>query len=867
MSLFSKLPQLAGAVLFSFAGSPARAADVPAVAEFHQKVEPLLEHYCYQCHGDGKTNGGVAFDALQSKDAILNHDLWSKALVNLRSGLMPPQGEERPTAAAEKTVEDWVKYGAFGIDPNNPDPGRVTLRRLNRMEYRNTIRDLMGVDFNTAEELPPDDTGYGFDDIGDVLTVSPMLLEKYMAAAASIVDQAVPKTSWLIPQTTLGGSRFRPAGTESAPNNGPGPRGGRGPRGGGRGNQAESPLNLSYGKPAAVSASFKSENEGTYKLSLALSVKGPPESVPDRCRVIFKADNQELLNREFAWADKNSLPAFEFKESWQPGTHPISVEVQPLGPADGKASAMEIQFSSVTIQGPTEQTYWTRPKNFDRFFGKDPPKSASDRRQYAREIFGKFMFKAYRRPVDAKAVDRAVALAESIYQQPGKTFEEGVGHSIMAILASPRFLFRNEDSAPAKTKDAYPLVDEYSLASRLSYFLWSTMPDDELFRLAGKGELRQNLPAQIKRMLDDPRSDEMVNNFTGQWLQVRDVDGISIDTRAVRARDRGEEKQLKDALKTVLSPDPKSPPTPAEVAKATKIISVPKQIDREVRRAMERETEMVFAYIMHEDRSVDELIESDYTFLNQKLAAAYGLTNLGVEGADMRRVALPTDCTRGGVLTEGTFLVVTSNPDRTSPVKRGLFVLNNILGSPPPPPPANVPALEVAENEIHGHEPTLKETLQAHRTRPECNACHSRLDPLGLAFENFNAIGTWRNQERSQTIAPGGQLITGETFQNVRELKHILATQHRLEFYRTLVTKLLTYATGRGLEYYDTETVDQIVQRMEAGNGHFSALLDGIIASAPFQKERPHANAVLSAAPDAPKTGVVKTMNKTASAP
>jgi hypothetical protein len=265
---------------------------------------------------------------------------------------------------------------------------------------------------------------------------------------------------------------------------------------------------------------------------------------------------------------------------------------------------------------------------------------------------------------------------------------------------------------------------------------------------------------------------------------------------------------------------------------------------------------------MHEDRSVNELIEADYTFLNQKLAAAYGLTNLGVTGTDMRKVALPPDSARGGVLTEGTFLVVTSNPDRTSPVKRGLFVLNNILGSPPPPPPPNVPALEVAENDIRDHEPTLKESLQAHRTHAECNACHSRLDPLGLAFENFNAFGAWREQERGQTIEPSGHLITGENFQNVRELKHILATNHRQEFYRALTTKMLTYAIGRGLEYYDTETVDQIVQRLDADNGRSSALLTGIIESAPFQKERPAANAVLSEASAPAPNAALKAGNK-----
>ena len=380
-------------------------------------------------------------------------------------------------------------------------PGRVTLRRLNRAEYHNTVRDLTGVDFNADAEFPPDDTGYGFDDIGDVLTVLPLLLEKYVDAASAIVDQAV-----------------------------------------------------------------------------------------------LKATN--------------------------------------------------------------------RSKMRERFFTRSAPDDAAGRRQYAREVLGNFAGRAFRRPVDGKTLDRLVALAGGVYNQPGKTFEAGVAQAMVAVLASPRFIFRSEQAATGSSKEPYPLVDEYSLASRLSYFLWSTLPDDELSGLAARGELRKNLAAQVKRMLADPRSEAMVNNFTGQWLQARDVEGIAINSEAVLARDRAKGKG--GGNQTAI------------------------ELDGQLRHAMRRETEMVFSSVLHEDRSVLELIDSDYTFLNQKLAAAYGLTNLGVTGSEMRRVSLPPDCPRGGVLTEGTVLVVTSNPDRTSPVKRGLFILNNILGSPTPPPPPNI---------------------------------------------------------------------------------------------------------------------------------------------------------------------------------
>jgi len=894
-------PWLAGAMIFASQNPRAGAAEPAGVAQFHQSVQPILEQYCYECHGDGMSNGGVAFDGLKSGDEILNHDLWSKVMKNLRTGIMPPQKAPHPGAADRKVLEDWVKYEAFGIDPKNPDPGRVTLRRLNRVEYHNTIRDLMGVDYNTDEEFPPDDTGYGFDNIGDVLTLSPMLLEKYMIAATAIVEEAVPKVSRVIPQTTLAGSRFRPVGT-NADNADRGGRRGQGARAGNRGgNQRDTLLSLSYYQPAEVAASFNAENDGTYQLALELSVRASFEFDPGKCRAIFKVDGRELLNKEFAWEDNKTFPPFKFEEKWQPGAHQMSFELQPLTPEDQKINSVELRIDSLAIQGPMEEKYWSRPKNYDRFFAGDAPQDDSGRRQYAREVLARFAQKAFRRPVDDQTLDRLVALAQGVYDQPGKTLQAGVGHAMVAVLSSPRFLFQTEEAEPASSSEAYPLVDEYSLASRLSYFLWSSMPDEELFALAAKGELRKNLPAQVKRMLADSRSEAMVDNFTGQWLQARDVEGITIDARAVLARDKGEEKQLKALIASFglnkPEPAPQARPTnssvtnallaqaglsaptnapgkPAQLAQAApkpanlnpnnvngRFAKPPIELNAELRHDMERETEMVFSTIVHEDRSILELIESDYTFLNQKLAAAYGLTNLGVTGTEMRRVTLPPDSPRGGVLTEGTVLVVTSNPDRTSPVKRGLFVLNNILGAAPPPPPPNVPALEAAEKDFHDHEPTLRETLTAHRDKPECASCHSRLDPVGLAFENFNALGLWRDQERSQTIEAAGRLISGETFQNVRELKHILATNHRDEFYRCLTEKMLTYATGRGMEYYDTETVDQIVQRLQAEDGRFSALLTGIIESAPFQKERRQANATLSDASQPSRSVTVNESN------
>jgi hypothetical protein len=450
-----------------------------------------------------------------------------------------------------------------------------------------------------------------------------------------------------------------------------------------------------------------------------------------------------------------------------------------------------------------------------------------------------------------------VAVAEKVYAQAGKTFEAGIADAMVAALSSPRFLFRLEQRDPRSASGAaFADVDEYSLASRLSYFLWSTMPDEELFRLAGNGELRKNLAKQVARMLSDPRSKELIQNFTGQWLQTRDVTGIDINARAVLARDSGEQRDRERRRQRYheLMDIPESKRTPEQKAelqqmyeRRRRLQNEPQiELDSDLRRVLREETEKSFGYVLHEDRSVLELVESDYTFLNEKLAKHYGITNLNITGSEMRRVKLPAGSPRGGVLTDGGVLIVTSNPDRTSPVKRGLFILDNFLGTPAPPPPANVPALEVSEKDFKDHEPTLRESLSVHREKPMCASCHERMDPLGLAFENFNALGMWREQERKQPIDAAGKLITGETFDSVRELKHILVTNHRLDFYRCLTEKLLTYALGRGMEYYDVETMDTIVERLDREGGRSSVLLQGVIESAPFQKMRTKATATAS---------------------
>ncbi len=812
------------------------AVDGTSEADFKKNIQPVLEEYCYDCHGDGEKRGGVALDAFNSStNFVEGRDVWWRVLKNLRAGLMPPAKKSQPSKEQKELIEAWIKHAVFQVDPLNPDPGRVTIRRLNRVEYQNTIRDLVGVEFDARDEFPPDDTGYGFDNIGDVLSVSPMLLEKYLVAAEKIIGQTVPTISSVAPERVISGREFRSGAEDNTKNSGP--------------------LQLSYYAPALVTNIFNVAQAGRYHLHVDLSVsERNVDDQPDynKCKFLFRVDGREMFTQEFVWQDNDRPYRFDYDEKWAAGNHQLVFELHPIPPDSTRNRTLAVQINSVTVRGPMDNKSGVQPKNYARFFPRPVPESAAARRDYASELLGNFASRAFRRPVDKPTTDRLVKLAESISNHRGNTFEAGVAQAMVAVLASPRFVFREEVAEPAGNGQGYALVDEYALASRLSYFLWSSMPDDELFQQAAAGTLRKNLSAQISRMLADKRSDALEKDFVGQWLQVRDMDTVPIDARSVLARETKADPQRESQQKRFRELNDKSDDalTPAEKTELADLragfIKSRRQQPRadltsDLRRAMRQETEGVFAYVLNHDRSLLELLDSDYTFLNERLARHYGIPN--VVGQEMRRVTLPPDSPRGGILTEGTVLAVSSNPTRTSPVKRGVFILDNILGTPPLPPPPNIPALEDALKGMTNHTPTLRETLAVHRENALCASCHDQMDPLGLALENFNAMGMWRDQEFTQPIDASGQLITGEKFSNVRELKAALVKNHAEDFYRTLTQKMLTYALGRGLEYYDVETVDQIVARIEKSGGKPSALIGGIVESAPFQKTRRGASA------------------------
>jgi hypothetical protein len=813
-----------------------RAGTLEPLAPYKEKIRPILEASCFECHADGAKKGGVAFDEHISDAALMtDKDLWFRVLKNVRNGLMPPPDKKQPAAEQKLALQQWIKAGALQLDTAKPDPGRPVLRRLNRTEYRNTIRDLTGVDFRVDEEFPADDTGDGFDNLGEVLSVSPMLLEKYLAAAKTIVQRTVPLSSKTMPEEKVNGDRFHAINIKD-----------------GAKEKGAAMNTVTYYEPRTLSAEVSVKHPGKYTLTFDLSGKEKyveGEVDLNRCRLKFKADGVELGQHDFDHAGGRNF-RYDFTSEWKDGPHEITVEAQPLTPGVKQARSLGMDVNFVAIKGPSDRQFWTKAENYDHWFPRETPTDPEARRAYAQKLLGKFATRAFRRPADESTVRRLTKLAESVWTQPDQEFESGVARAMEAVLASPRFLFLEEYMERPETEGAHPLIDEYSLASRLSYFLWSTLPDEELLRLAGEKKLRSQIGVQFQRMLADAKAKEFFRNFPGQWLQARDIEGIPIDARFVLIREQKPDPEQDQARKRFFELRRKEATqlTDEEKAEMEKVRAVfRKTQDRfkgaefsgDLRRDMRRETEMFFEYVIRENRPLTELIDGDYTFLNRRLADHYGVP--GVDGTDFRKVTLSPDSPRGGILTQGTVLAVTSNPTRTSPVKRGLFILDNILGSPPPPPPPNIPALDDFSRG-RGFEGTLRQNLMRHRADAKCASCHNRMDPLGLAFENFNAMGKWRDAERGTDVDAGGKLLSGESFNGARELKHILVANHREAFYRCFIEKMLIYALGRGLSYTDETTVDLLIEKLNKEGGKSSTVLQGIVESDAFLRRRSSAS-------------------------
>lgn len=724
----------------------------PKVTTFAKDVRPLVTRYCVSCHSGASPAAGLALDK-DSTEALVKQrrDVWDKVAENLASGHMPPQGLPAPTKAQRSEMVAWIR-STLTVDCRLADPGRVTMRRMNRQEYNNTVRDLTGLDLKLADDFPSDDVGYGFDNIGDVLSISPLLMEKYLSAAEKIASQAVyvpPKPSH------YEGDDLRTAG-------------------GGSLRDSVWAMNSTGG----VQAIHDFPHPGTYIARIrAYGQQAGPEPTKMTVRLDKDAiaENVEVKETESA-----------------PGTYEYPIRVTSAGKHSVSASFMNDYY----VAGPPMQdrnffVHWIEiaptpvtadglPESHKRIFA--PGAGISDPHKAAANILKAFATRAYRRPATQVEVERLTQIVD-LLRKDGESFEEAVRVGVQAVLSSPNFLFRVEQ------ENGKAALSGYELASRLSYFLWASMPDDRLLNLAGSGELVKPaiLSREAKRMLVDPRSKSLADGFAAQWLNLR-------------------------KLSTIV-PDPKMFP----------------EFDDTMRDSMLKETKLFFDGVVRNDRSVLDFLVGDYSYVNGKLANLYGIP--GVEGDEFRKVSL-AGTPRAGVLTQGSVLTLTSNPTRTSPTKRGKWVLDELLDQPPPPAPPGVGLLEDPSRQLQGD--TLRKRMEDHRKNPACATCHMRMDPLGFSLENFDAIGKWRTKEGTVAIDASGELPGGVKFTGPKELRKILLTK-KGEFVRCLSEKLLTYAIGRGVESSDQCYVDSISTAAAKSEYRFSALVSAVVTSDAFR--------------------------------
>lgn len=731
-------------------GDPPTPPPVPAKGEdtkpaaYQKEILPFLKTHCLDCHGagKGKPKADLSF-AKYTDDAsvVADRKVWDTVRHMLKSREMPPKERAQPKAEEIDAVSVAIQGVFDRADANaKPNAGRVTIRRLNRTEYNNTIRDLVGVTFQPADDFPADDVGYGFDNIGDVLSVSPLLLEKYLTAAEAILDDAIviadpPK---LAKQTF---DKLRTGSTATA---------------------------SELGKVVSFEA-------GEYRVRLTV---GGEHVGTDPVKVMLRVMGEDVKAFDVkATADKPEV--IEAKLKMKPGTGRVGVTF--LNPDSDKKRVLHLK--GVEVEGPFDPPPVTYPEVHKRLMAH---KADASPREAAREIVTRFATRAFRRPVKAEEVEKCLILYDTA-EKKGQRFEVRVRAALYRVLVSPHFLFRIELDPPNVVPGTTYQINEYELASRLSYFLWNSMPDDELFALASQGKLRQDLEAQVRRMVKDPKSESFLHGFAEQWLTLRKLE--------------------------LVSPDPKLFPT----------------FTPSLREAMLQESMLFFEALVRDDRSLPDLLDADFTFVNEELAKHYGIE--GVKGQEFVRVKVPAN--RGGMLTHASILALASNATRASPVKRGKFVLEQLLNTPPPPPPPELTIPELEEQkQLKG---TLRQQMEQHRANAVCASCHQRMDPIGFAFENFDAIGAWREKDAGGAIDASGVLPDGRKFDGSAGLKKLMRAD-KVAFVKCVAEKMLTYAVGRGLEDYDRRAVNAIVQATGKADDRFSALLIEIIKSDPFQK-------------------------------
>ena len=740
----------------------------------------VLQRYCHGCHNERLLTAGLALDAVDVRDVGAHPAVWEKVVQKLRSRTMPPSGRPRPDAATYDALAGYLEASLDRAWAANPNPGRPAVQRLNRAEYVNAVRDLLALEVDGRALLPADESGYGFDNIGDVLSVSPGLLERYILAAAKISRRALGDPT--LPAATAI-YRTSPLMLQDGRVSDDLPFGSRG----GHAARHHFPLDAEYvlrvrlgrGRQGAHALEVRLDRERVATFVAGRGNRGPFEvRLPVRAgtRLVgasFVGDLSQALAFD-GRPPRPSVTSFAYTLYPKP---PIVAALEVVGPFDGNVPAATP----------------ARRRIFECY-----PRVAAEERPCAERILRSLARQAYRRPVAADEVRALLASFDAGYRE-GNGFEDGIRWALEAILVSPRFLFRIErDPADAVPGAPYP-VSDLNLASRLSFFLWSGPPDEALIALAAAGRLGDPdvLDGQVTRLLDDPRSQAFVENFGGQWLYLRN-------------------------LRTA-APDPALFP----------------DFDDNLRQAFRRETELFFDDQLRSDRRALDLLRADYTFVNERLARHYGLPN--VYGNHFRRVRY-ADERRAGLLGHGSLLTVTSYPHRTSPVVRGKWLLENLLGAPPPPPPPDVPGFP--ERGAGGRPATVRERLEAHRANPVCASCHAPMDPLGFALENFDAVGRWRTLD-AQVGAPiesAGTLPNGTAFSGVAEFRAaLLQAPWADQYLANLTSKLLTYALGRGVEYYDRPAVRRIVREAQASGYRWSSLIRGVVRSAPFRMRMPRA--------------------------
>ena len=742
----------------------------------------LLDRYCVTCHNEKLKTADLMLDVADVGNVGVRPDVWEKAVRKLRAGLMPPAGRPRPDKAAYDGLASYLETELDRAAAARPDPGRTeAIHRLNRTEYRNVIRDLLALDVNVVELLPADDTSYGFDTVAGALAVSPTLLERYLSAARKISRVAVAA-----PVGSPTAETFRVKSDLPQDDRLPGlPFGTRG----GTLIRHNFPADAEYDVKLVVDARpadvhqveiaidgqrMKLFDVGGRPASAAQDPYAPPEPELE-VRVAIKAGPREV---GIAFIEKAEVEPEALRQPF-------------LRPYDNQVTQPRLE--SVTITGPfasaggppAEET----PSRQRLFTCR--PASAAEEAACARQILTTLARRAYRRPATDVDVQGLLRFYEEGRSKGG--FDAGIELAVRRLLVSPDFLFRVErDPANVAPNTSYRISD-LELASRLSFFLWSSMPDDELLNAAIDGTLRQPavLERQVRRMLADDRSAALVSGFASQWLVLRRVEDWLADQ--------------------YLFPD----------------------FDESLRRAFQQETALFFESIIREDRSVLDLLTANYTFVNERLARHYGIPN--VYGSHFRRVTLGDNNPRRGLLGHGSVLTLTSYPARTSPVVRGKWVLENILGTPPPPPPPNVPALKETPS---GKVLTMRERMAAHRANPVCAACHNMMDPLGLSLENFDAVGRYRDRMEGNTgIDVSGVFPDGTKFDGVAGLRQVLMSRPD-QFVTNVIEKMLIYALGRGVEHPDAPSIRAIRREAARSNHSFSSLILGIVNSTPFQLRR-----------------------------